>query len=432
MKTRFWLLLGACWSVLVAPAAADTWPQFGGPDRDNISHEQGLLKQWPAGGPKLLWTYDSAGIGHSGPAVVGDRLYTLGGRGDSEYLFALDLKSAQGQSVKEVWATRVGPLFTWVHGKNRWGDGPRSTPSIDGDTVYALGGLGNLICVDAATGKEHWRKDLRKELGAVVNDVGGSEKLVGWGFAWSPLVDGDRVICEPGGSQGTLAALDKKTGAVLWQSKQVTYAASYSSPIVAEIGGVRQYIVATNEGLTGVAAADGKLLWHFDKDFPDVLCPTPIHHDNEVYATAMGAGCELIKLAGSGKNIKPTPVWHNRYMTNDHGGVVLIDEHLYGYSDGKGWICQDWKKGKIVWHDKHLDKGSLTAADGRLYCYGEDDGTVVLAEASPAGWKEHGRFTIPRKSALRKLDAKIWTHPVIADGKLYLRDQELIFCYQIR
>jgi outer membrane protein assembly factor BamB len=433
MKTCWCLLAGACWLLLAAQASAGDWPQFGGPDRDSVSKETGLLKSWPADGPKLLWTYNDAGIGHSGPAVVGEKLYTLGAKGDSEYLFAIDVKGAGAGSIKPLWTTRVGPIFTWKVGKNRWGDGPRSTPTVDGELVFALGGMGDLLCVDAGSGSERWRKELRKELGAVVNDVGGSEKMIGWGFSWSPLVDGEQLICMPGGSQGTIAALDKKTGRVLWQSKEVTYTASYSSPIVAQIGGVRQYIFATNEGVTGVAAADGRLLWHFDKDFSDVLCPTPIFHDGEVYVTAMGSGCELIKLTASGKKIKPTSVYRNRNMTNDHGGVLLVDGHLYGYSDGKGWICHEWKKpGKVIWRDKHLGKGSVTAADGSLYCYAEDDGTVVLADASPAGWKQKGRFTIPQKSPSRKDDAKIWTHPVIAEGKLYLRDQELIFCYQVR
>lgn len=431
MRTKWLLVL--CLGCLARALRADDWPQFRGPHRDSLSHESGLLKEWPKGGPPLMWTYTGVGIGFSGPAVVGDRIYSMGGRGDAEYVFALD-PGGDGRSVKERWAVRVGPVFTWPEGGNRWGDGPRATPTVDRDLVFALGGLGTLVCVEADTGKERWRKDLPRELGAEVNNIAGSPEKIGWGFSWSPLVDGQRVICQPGGRQGTLAALDRDTGRVLWQSKEVTYAASYSSPVAADFGGIHQYVVLTNEGLTSVRADTGKLLWHYAKQSTDIVAPAPLVLKDQVYATEAGGGCMLVSLTRQGEKLKPVKVFSNSNMVNVHGGVLALAGHVYGYSEGKGWACQDLKKpGRLTWSEKRaLGRGSLTAVEDRLYCYGENDGTVVLAGADPSGWKEYGRFTIPQKSTRRPASAKIWTYPVVANGRLYLRDQELLFCFDVR
>jgi outer membrane protein assembly factor BamB len=409
--------------------AAD-WPQWQGPQRDNISQEKNLLKTWPAGGPPLVWTYKNAGIGYSSPAIVGDRLFLTGARGEEEFVFALDLKATP---PKELWAVKIGPVFTFKQTKE-WGNGPRITPTVDGDRVYALGGFGDLVCVDANKGLEVWRKNLPKDLKAEVNGIGGGPEKFGWGFSWAPLIDGNQLICVPGGPEGTLAALDKSSGAVLWRSKELTEQASYSSPIVAELGGVRQYVIATNGGLHGIEAKSGKLLWTYKRNYPDVLIPTPIALKDEIYlAAGFGAGCDLIKVAKNGSTFKATKVFANKEMKNDLGGVVQIDGHFYGYSAQRGWICQDATSGKQDWAEKQkLGPGSLTCADGNLYCYGEGDGTLVLVEANPKEWKEHGRFTIPEKSKLNSPSGKIWTHPVIANGKLYLRDLDLLFCYDIQ
>lgn len=413
--------------------AAD-WPQFRGIQRDGISRETGLLKKWPDNGPPLVWTFDKAGVGYSGPAIVGDRLYMMGARGQSEFLFALDLKSAKGESVKELWSAQIGPLFTWKG--NSWNDGPSATPVVDGDRVYAMGGLGDLICVQAGSGKEVWRKNLPKDLGGAVNDIGGGAEKLGWGFTCSPLVDGGQLLCVPGGGQGTLAALDKKTGSVIWRSKELKDEATYSSPLVADIGGVRQYIEMTNAGVAGVAAKDGKLLWYYHRKDPygDVVIPTPIVHDNLVYTSVYGFGSDLVDVKGGGDKFAATPVYSNKTMLNQSGGMVLVGDHVYGYSEGKkSWTCQDFKKGTETWSERRkLGRGSVIAADGRLYCLGEDDGTVVLLEASPKAWTESGRFELPKKSDKRKPSGKVWTHPVIADGKLYLRDQELLFCFDVK
>jgi outer membrane protein assembly factor BamB len=355
-------------------------------------------------------------MGFAGPAIVGDRLYSMGTRNNKEVLFALD-----AQTGKELWALELGTIFV-----NGWGDGPRGTPTVDGGTLYALGGSGDLMAVDAATGKQLWHINFVKDLGGDVPD---------WGYTESPLVDGGRVIVTPGGARGTVAALDKKTGKEIWRCKGLTDGAAYSSPINAEVGGIKQYVQVTANGVAGIAADTGKLLWKSDIASNDTaVCPTPIFHDNHVYVTSgYGAGCGLVKLTPEGGKIKAEAVYTNKAMVNHHGGALLLDGHVYGYSDGKGWVCQDFKTGKSVWEEKRkLGKGALTCAEGRLYLYGEGDGTCVLIEATPTGWKESGRFKIPRETQLDRKAGQIWTHPVIANGRLYLRDQDLLFCFDIK
>lgn len=411
--------------------SADDWPQYRGPHRDDVSQETGLLQEWPAGGPKLLWTYREAGVGYSPFAIVGDRLYTIGGRGEDEYLIALDLASANDGEVAEAWSTRVGPLFTFEG--NRWSAGPSSTPTVDGELIFALGGNGDLVCVEVS-GKEQWRKNLPTALEAQVNPVGGGPKNLGWGFTWSPLVDGENLICVPGGPKGTLAALDKTTGEVIWRSTELTDQAAYTSPIAAEMEGVRQYVVLTNQGLAGVAADDGRLLWSYRRRLSTEVVNSPIVQGSLVYLTVgAGQGCDLVRVTRDGDNFSADAVYSNKNMANHHGDVVLLNDHVFGFSDGKGWVCQDFGTGEIAWAERmKLRAGSLTYADGRFYCYAENDGTAVLLEPSAEAWKEHGRFKIPEQSMLRKPNGKIWTPPVVANGRLYVRDQELIFCYDVK
>jgi outer membrane protein assembly factor BamB len=421
--------------LLPALAAADDWPQWRGPARDDVSKETGLLKQWPAGGPKLLWTAESCGFGYSGPAVVGDRLYCLGARpGEGEqftvYAFALDVTTGKPVWTHDLGTYREGNGASYLTG---WGGGPRGTPTVDGVSLYALDPIGNLACLETATGKEHWRKNL-------VTDLRGD--IPQWGYSESPLVDGEKLIITPGGGQGTMAALNKATGEVVWRSKTLTDPAAYSSAVVGNAGGVRQYVQLTDRGIAGIAAGDGKQLWYYSKQgvFATAVIPTPIVSGEHVYATAgYSAGCDLLKLTPDGAGgFRPEAVYSNKVMVNQHGGVLLYKDHVYGFSDRKGWVCQNLLTGKAVWEEKTdraergLGKGSLTCADGQLYCYGEAKGTLVRVEASPAGWKETGRFTIPRETKLPRRDGLIWTHPVVANGKLYLRDQDLLFCFDLK
>ena len=411
ISPKFSVLLAVFWLPLLALGGGFDWPQWRGPDRTDVSRESGLLKEWPSGGPKRLWLFKNAGNGYSGPAIVNGKLFTMGTRDGAEILIALNADTGE-----ELWTASIGPIVKFDRG-----GGPRGTPAVDGERIYGLGGQGKLICAAVADGKVNWRVSLA--------DLGG--KTPSWGYSESVLVDGDKVICTPGGSKGAIAALDKATGKVIWQSKEFTDPAHYSSAIVGEHNGTRQYIQLTVQHVAGVSANDGKLLWKSSFPGQTAVVPTPILHDSSVYVTAgYGAGCKLVKL-GAGNQV--SEVYANQAMKNHHGGVVLVGDYLYGYSDGRGWLCQEFRTGKEVWSEKNaLGKGAVSCADGMLYCLDENSGAVALAEASPKAWKEHGRFKLDPQSKIRDSQGRFWTHPVISNGKLYLRDQDLIFCYDVK
>ncbi len=399
------------------PALADDWPQFRGPGRSDISQEKGLLPKWPAAGPRLLWTFDQGGSGYSGPAIVGNQLFTMGTKDNSECVLALDVATG-----KELWSTPIGSVFKESHG-----NGPRATPTVDGDALYTLGGQGVLVCLQTSDGKLVWKKDLKKDFGG--------QLMSGWGFCESPLIDGDKLVCTPGGSKGAMIALDKKSGKEIWRTADLSDKCSYSSIIIARIHGVRQYIQDTAGAVVGVAVDSGKVLWrHPVSAFRTAVIPTPIFHDGCVYASAgYGAGCECFQIERDGDGFTTKKLYANKVMTNHHGGVVLVGDYLYGYSDSeRGWVCQEFKTGKLVWKSNKLGKGGLTCAGGHLICYGEEKGTVVLVPATPDGWKEDGRFSLPKESQIRPPAGRFWTHPVVANGRLYLRDQDLIFCFDVK
>ncbi|NBR85709.1 MAG: polyvinylalcohol dehydrogenase [Verrucomicrobia bacterium] len=390
--------------------SATDWPQWRGPDRTDISKETGLLKSWPEGGPKLAWINKDVGLGYSGYAIVGGKLFTMGLRGDTELLIAVDVTTG-----KELWSTSVGPIL-----KNGWGDGPRSSPTVSGDTVFALSGQGVLVAAKASDGKEVWKANLR--------EFGG--KVPGWGYTESVLVDDGKVICTPGGKDGTLLALDQATGKKVWQTADWTDGAHYSSPIVVTHGGVRQYIQLTSQHVAGVNAKDGKVLWKSEWPGKTAVIPTPIYKDGFVYiSSGYGVGCKLVKLGANGT---AENVWDNTNMINHHGGVILVGDKLYGYSDKGGWTCQDFKTGEVTWSAKNLGKGAIHCADGMFYCLEEGSGTVALIEVSDKGWNEKGRFKLTPQTEQRNPKGKVWTHPVVSDGKLYLRDQELLFCFDVK
>ena len=393
-------------------AAGEDWPQWRGPLRDDISTETGLLRQWPAGGPALAWKATGLGEGYSGVAVAKGRIYTMGDLGESSFLFALE--AATGNVI---WSTKVGKS-----GGNF--PGPRCTPTVDDDQVVVLGQFGDLVCVSGADGKERWRHNLQSDFGG--------KMMSGWGYAESPLVVEGKVICTPGGAQGTMIALDKKTGAVAWRCKDWTDNAAYSSIVLATIDGVRQCVQLTDASVGGVAAQDGRLLWRAPRPGKTAVIPTPIVADDFVYVTSSyNAGCNLFKVEkdGTGSGLAARQVYSNKDMQNQHGGVVKVGDYLYGYSDGKGWLCQNFKTGETVWQEKEkLSKGSLSCAGGMLYLRAEGGpGTVVLLEATPKGWSEKGRFDQPNRS-----DKNSWPHPVISGGCLYLRDRDILLCYDVK
>ncbi len=404
------LVAASClWVTPCRAAGIADWPQWRGVNRDGVCAETGLLQTWPAEGPALAWKTKGLGAGYSGVSVVGSTLFTMGDGADASFIYAL--RESDGQ---QLWAAKVG--------KTGGGDGypgPRCTPTVDGDLVFAIGQFGDLVCVETATGKERWRKNLVKDFaGAMPN----------WGYAESPLVDGGKVICTPGGPQGTVVALDRSSGKELWRTSQVKDASAYSSAIVAEIGGKRQFVVLTDASVLGIGAEDGQVLWRAPRKGQVAVIPTPVFYNDSVFVSSgYGVGCNLFKISLANDQFKPEQVYANKVMVNHHGGVIRIGEHLYGYSDGKGWVCQNFKTGKMVWEEKgKLGKGAITYADGRFYLRGESKGTMVLIEATPDGYKETGRFEQPDRS-----NKMSWPHPVVAHGKLYLRDQDVLLCYTI-
>ena len=275
-------------------------------------------------------------------------------------LIALDADSG-----KKKWSLQIGELLT-----NGWGDGPRMSPTIANGKIYALGGKGNLVCADTGRGKLIWKKSM-------VDDLAG--KVPGWGYTESVLVDQGKVICTPGGNSGTLAALDANTGKTVWRSKDFTDGAQYSSPIAVNHEGQRQYIQLVMKNLVGIDSHDGSLLWKSSWPGKVAVIPTPIYSDGHAYITSgYGVGCKLVRI---GKNA-PQNIYENKVMKNHHGGVIKIKDYLYGYSDGVGWVCQNFKTGEMMWNEKKaLGKGAIAYADGRLYCQGEGDGRIIMIEA---------------------------------------------------
>ena len=408
MKLLTSILAGASLTVSISSAA--DWPQWRGPNRDDISTETGLLKQWPATGPKRAWLFESAGQGYSSFSIAAGKLFTVGTRDGKEIVLALDANSG-----KEIWAAP----FDDILGDGR-GDGPRGTPTVDADRVYAISGKGSLVCAETATGKVLWKKSL--------TELGG--KVPHWGYSESPFVDGKLVLATPGGDKGTMAAFDKMTGALVWQSAEITEGAQYSSIIPATLGGKRQYVQLVMQTLFGVDAASGKVVWRSPWTGRTAVVPTPILKGDEIFiTTGYGVGCKKVKVSGG----EATDVFVNKDLENHHGGVILVGDFLYGHSNKDGWTCMNFADGSVKWREKSaFGKGAVACADGMLYCLEEKTGVVALVEASQNGWSEKGRFKLDPQSSIRSPKGEVWTHPVIVNGKLYLRDQNYIYCYDVR
>ena len=396
------------------------WPQFNGPRRDNISHESGLLKEWPKEGPPLAWKIAGVGEGYSSVSISNGKIFTAGDEGASSYVFALNETDG-----KQLWKSKLGEP-----GGGGGYAGPRGTPTVDGDLVYMIGQFGDLVCYQTTDGKEIWRTNVNKNLGGAM--------MSGWGNAESVVIEGDKLLCTPGGKNGTLAALDKKTGKPIWRTTDFTDSAAYMAPVVAEIDGVRQAVVLTAKSVAGVAVADGKLLWRHDRPGATAVIPTPVIKDHLVYVTSgYGVGCDLFKISSNDGHFNVEKVYSNKGMINHHGGVILLGDSVYGYTDSpdrnrrdeRGWTCQDLLTGEAKWLDKNLlGKGSISYADDRFYLRDESKGgTIVLLDAGPDHHAEKGRFEQPQRTG-----KKAWAHLVIANGKLYVRDQDTLLCYDIR
>ena len=409
-------LATATFSFVVAQSLCGTladadWPQWRGPSRNGHSPDTGLMESWPDGGPKQLWIYKNAGKGYAGPAISQGALYTMGTQGEKSTLISLDANTG-----KERWTTEIGDILG-----NGWGDGPRGTPSVDGDRVYAMNGGGHLVCASTQDGSILWHKSM--------SEFGG--KTPNWGYTESVVVDGDKILATPGGEKGTVIALNKATGALIWQSSDITDNAHYSTMVPASIQGQWQYVQRTEKSIFGIHAENGSVLWKTAFPGRTAVIPTPIVFGNRVYVTAgYGTGCKAIEI---NEKMEVKELYSNRLMKNHHGGAIQVGGHVFGYSDGVGWLCQDLESGEEVWSEKRaLGKGAIGMADGKLICVDEGSGKVMLIDASTEGFKEHGSFTLDPQSEIRASRGKIWTHPVVINGKLYLRDQDLVYCYQVQ
>ena len=411
--------LPLCWPT-AASLAAD-WPTFRGADRTAVAPDTNLLETWPAEGPALVWETAGAGRGYASPAIVGDRLFTLGDGLSSaddkdEYLTCFDRTTG-----KQLWKTKTGQ--PWTDGQESW-QSSRGTPTVDGGLVYVLTPFGQLVACAVKDGREAFRVDLKGQLGGKKGDS--------WGYSESVLVDGPKIVCTPGGEQATMVALDKKSGQPLWSCPLPgCRGAGHSSIVVAEVKGRRVYVQTTASGAMGVDAKTGGLLWTYPIDQTTAVIPTPIVRGDLVFfAAGYGRGGALLRQVPDGGGVKVEEVYGlNRELANKHGGIVLVGDHLYGDSDDKGIpFCAELMTGKVVWKQRGSGRNSaaLVAADGHVYVR-FSDGTLALVKADPQGYQEVSAFKVPGSG-----DRPSWAHPVILDGRLYLREGDRILCYDVR
>lgn len=405
-----------------AASTSDDWPQWRGPGRNGTSPERGLLKQWPAGGPKLLWQVNDIGDGYSTPVVVGSRIYLMSNRGmDNEFVQALSTKDG-----KPIWTTRVGNVGN--PDQNPPYPKARSTPSVDGDLIYALGSDGDLACLEARSGKIRWQKNIRKEFGGQPGE---------WAYAESPLVDGDLVVVTPGGAEATMVALNKKTGAPVWKSAVPGGdPAGYASAIVVQGGGRKQYVQFLSKGLVGVDAKSGQFLWRYKEAAKGpAQYFTPVARGEYVYGGALGVGGALVRLKPDGGGVAAEQVYFERGLPNGLGGAVVVGDYLYGTEIAEGpLVAIEFATGKVKWKAESIGRVSIAYADGLLYLHGLN-GDFALAEATPEGYREKGRFTPPNQPKHKDVGGfpeNSFAYPVIANGRLYIRDLGTLWAYDIK
>ena len=402
----------------LARVRGSDWPQWRGPNRNGLSTETGLLKAWPKDGPKLVWQIKDAGSGYSTPAVVGERIYLLGNDSlTNEFAEALDAKTGQ-----RLWATRLGNVGNPRQQPNF--PAARSTPTVESDALYALGSDGDLACLETGTGKVRWLKSLRADFGGKPGD---------WAYSESPLVDGDVLVCTPGGSEATLVALNKKTGAVLWKAAVPGGDnAAFASAIIVEAGGLREYVQFLQKGVVGVAAQTGKFLWRYDKTVSryNANIPTPVAQNDSIYSGGAGTGGGLVKLKVTNGTVEPEPAWFSPKLPTAIGGTVKVGEYLFG-TTAEALLCVDFATGTVKWQDRALGAASICCAEGNLYLHGEN-GEVGLVAATGEGYHERGRFTPPDAPKHSNPMEKAWAYPVVANGRLYVRDHGLLWCYDVK
>ncbi|NND99936.1 MAG: PQQ-like beta-propeller repeat protein [Pirellulaceae bacterium] len=414
------LLLG----VANCQAQHTDWRQWRGNHRDAHAAQQALLQQWPVGGPQIKWEFTQAGSGYSSVSVVDGKLYTLGARDGGCFAICIDMKTG-----KQLWDNQFAGAGVNDDYNQGWGGGPRSTPTVDGDQVFVLSDVGVLAALSVADGTIQWTTDF-------VADHGG--KIPVWGYSESPLVDNDRIMVTPGGDD-FMIGLDRKTGKKVWSSKGFNDGAQYVSIMRGSIGDRSYYVTATKAGLVAFDTQSG------DKVFADsatankvAVIPTPVIDGDLVYHTsAYGAGNTLLKLTADGDKVQAETVYalQGKSMENHHGGTVLVDGVIYGFTKANGgtWMAQEMSSGKTLWEEKIRPNrsGSICFADGRLYCYNDKDGSVYLVPPSREGWQSNGKLTLPKQTTIPREKGAIWAHPVVADQTLIIRDQDLIYAFDI-
>ena len=397
----------------------DSWPTFRGPERTGVSADTGLLDRWPESGPKLVWETAGAGNGYASVAISDGKIYTLGdglstADDDDEYLVCFDQKTG-----RQLWAAKTGS--PWTNGKPSW-QSSRSTPTVDGDRVYVLTPHGELICV-GTDGNEQWRRHLKDDLGG--------KKADGWGYSESVLIDGDRLICTPGGTKCTMAALNKMTGETIWTTvRSEDRGAGHASVVIANVGGMRVYVQTTGSGALGVRASDGKLLWSYGIQRTTAVIPSPIVRGDLVFFSAgYGTGGALLRQVKTADGVTADEIYGvNPKLANKHGGIVLVGDYLYGDSDDRGTpFCADLMTGEVKWKSRGSGKksASVTSADDKLI-FRYSNGVVALVPASSDQYNETGSFTVPGSG-----DRPSWAHPVVVGGKMYLREADKILCYDV-
>ena len=406
------LVVGAALGISADAWAGDGpfWPQFHGPNRNNISSDTGLLKTWPQGGPRLLFTAGGLGHGFASLSIADGMIYTAGNIEGLTVVTAMDLQG------RILWRFDNGRSWEKPAG------GVRGTPTLAEGRLYHESPHGDVVCLDAKTGQRIWGLNILEKF---------NSQNITWGLAESLLLDGDRVICKPGGPETALVALGKRSGVVVWKSPSAQGdLAGYASCVIAQCGGLRIILTLTAKALIGVDADSGGLLFRYERETPfDENITMPIYHNGHVFIATRTVGAELVKINVDGNRASVTPVWKNEQFDNQHGGVILVDGHLYGschMNNNSKWVCLDWLTGRQLWAERPRDKGSLTYADGMLYTMNER-GRVILVPAVPEKYGVAGEFSIPKGG-----EGPTWAHPIVCDGRLYIRHGGFLYVYDVR
>lgn len=405
------VIIALCLTLIVfASLTGNDWPQWRGPDRSGISKETGLLQTWPKDGPALHWKAKDLGAGYSSPTISKGKVFLQTTRDDVEYALALDEKDG-----KQLWSTAIGKV-----GKNIGPPypGTRSSLTVDGELVFGLASDGELTCLSTNDGSIKWQKHYRKDF---------EGKPGNWAFSESVLIDGDKLICTPGGKTATMLALNKTSGDVIWKSANPEGDnAEYASVMKAEVNGKTEYIQFLRKGVMGVDGQTGKFLWRYTKTIDmGANIITPVVDGSKVFTSGSRSGGGLIDLQDENGAVVAKPIYYNNKLTPSIGGAVLVDGYLYA-SNSQYVFCADFATGEIKWSNRSVGQASICYADGRIYARGHSTGEVVLLEANPKEYKEVGRFKQPDRSKIQA-----WPHPVIANGNLYLRDQDVLLCYSV-